>query len=160
MARPRPEPDTSAAASPSSGGDPSAEPSAQESDAPRDTSNPRFGDTVAFDDGSKLTCAQPVTFKRSQFAAGGEGRKVFLKVKCTFRNRSGSTFEPIGTIVGMSAGGEEGDQVFQQGLDMPTNPVLDGKSVTWWTGFGVASKKDVQVSVNVGFLDYDTVVFS
>jgi hypothetical protein len=149
-----------ASASPSAGDDASAEPAAQESDAPRDTSNPRFGDDVAFDDGTRLTCARPVAFQRDRFAAGGEGRRVFLKVKCTFRNSSGSTFEPIGTTVAMSAGGEEGDQVFQEDLDLPTNPVLDGRSVTWWSGFGVASKKDVQVSVDVGFLDYDTVTFS
>lgn len=126
----------------------------------RDKNNPAFGATVAFKDKSTLMCANPVTFKRDKFAAGGARSTVFLKVQCTFKNRSGETFEPALTTLSMSAAGAEGESVFQEGLDAPDNPVLAGKSVTWWSGYGVQANKDVQLSVNVGFLDYPTITFS
>ena len=38
--------------------------------------------------------------------------------------------------------------------------MLPGKSVTWWMGYGVPNQKDLQLEVNVGFLDYGTVIFT
>lgn len=119
----------------------------------------KFGGTVTFKDSSTLTCETPVSFKRDQFAAGGENAMVLLKVKCTFTNRSGKTFEPGLTSGSMTADGVEGESVFQQGLDAPDNPVLSGRSVTWWMGYGLASSKDVQLTVRLGFLGYDAVTF-
>jgi hypothetical protein len=120
----------------------------------------RFGASALFKDGSVLTCGKPVTFRRSEFAAGGENATVFLKSKCTFVNRSGKVFKPAGTSGSMSAGGVEGDSVFQTGFDAPDNPVLPGKSVTWWMGYGVVSAEDVQLTVRLGFLDYSSVTFT
>lgn len=128
--------------------------------AAREETNPAFGQVATFKDKSTLTCGKPASFKRAQFAAGGEQAKVFLKVKCTFTNRSGETFEPALTTLSMSAAGAEGESVYQEGLDAPDNPVLNGKSVTWWSGYGVEANKEVQVSVKVGFLDYPTITFS
>jgi hypothetical protein len=126
----------------------------------RTEDNPAFGQTVTFKDKSTLTCAKPVKFKRDESALGGEKSAVFLKVKCTFTNRSGQTFDPTLTTVSMSAAGIEGDSVYQGDLDTPDNPVLNGKSVTWWSGYGVTANKDVQFSVNIGFLEYPTITFS
>jgi hypothetical protein len=120
----------------------------------------KFGSVATFKgDGSTLTCAAPVAFKRGQFAAGGEGAKAFVKSKCTFTNRSDKVFKPAGTSGSMSANGVEGESVFQEGLDAPDNPVLPGKSVTWWMGYGVASSSSLQLTVSLGFLDFDSVTF-
>lgn len=120
----------------------------------------KFGQTVKFKDGSTLTVAKPTTFKRSQYAAGGEGKKVFLKFKSTFKNNTKEVFDPGLTTASVSAGGEEGESVFQEGLDAPDNKILPGKSVTWSMGYGVDTQKDLQLEVSVGFLDYGTVIFT
>lgn len=118
-----------------------------------------FGATATFKDGSTLTCAEPVPFQRGEFAVGGEQAKVFLKSQCTFTNHSGQVFKPAGTSGRMSANGTEGESVFQEGLSTPDNPVLPGKSVTWWMGYGVESAADVQLTVSLGFLDYTDITF-
>jgi hypothetical protein len=118
-----------------------------------------FGSTVTFKDGSTLTCSKPVQFTRDQFAAGGENAAVLLKSRCTFANRSGKVFNSSGTSGSMSANGAEGDSVYQDGLGTPSNPVLPGKSVSWWMGYGVNSTTDVQLTVSLGFLDYSDVTF-
>lgn len=120
----------------------------------------KFGQTVKFKDGSSLTVGKPVAFKRDQYAAGGEGKKVFLKFKSTFTNGTKEIFDPALTTASVSAGGEEGESVFQEGLDAPDNKILPGKSVSWWMGYGVDTKTDLQLQVTVGFLDYGTVIFT
>jgi hypothetical protein len=146
---------------------PTAPPSADSNTAggskPAGTALPKgvtkFGSTVTFKDGSTLTCAAPIAFKRAQYAAGGKEAEAFLKSKCTFTNRSDTVIEPAGTTGRMSAGGVEGESVFQEGLDAPDNPVLPGKSVSWWMGYGVASSDSLQLTVSIGFLSYDAVTF-
>jgi hypothetical protein len=119
----------------------------------------KFGAVATFKDSSTLTCAKPVPFKRDQYASGGETAKALLKTKCTFTNHSSKVFNPSGTTGSMSAGGAEGDSVYQAGLDAPDNPVLPGKSVSWWMGYGVQSTSDVQLTIGLGFLDYAEVTF-
>lgn len=138
----------------------SAPGASEEPAAERPDDNPAWGQTVTFDDGSTLTCAKPVKFKRAEFAIGGENAKVLLKSQCTFVNGSDDTFEPGLTTASMTAGDTEGESVYQEGLDAPDNPVRPGKKVTWWVGYGVPSAKDVQLTVSLGFLDYDDVTFS
>ncbi len=120
----------------------------------------KFGETVKFKDGSTLLVAAPVKFKRDQYAAGGEGKKVSLKFKATFKNNTKDVFDPALTTASASAGGTEGESIFQNGLDAPDNKLLPGKSVTWWMGYGLDTDKDIQLEVNVGFLDYGTVIFT
>lgn len=120
----------------------------------------KFGEIVKFKDGSTLTVAAPVKFKRDQYAAGGENKKVFLKFKATFKNNTKDVFDPALTTGSASAGGTEGESIYQSGLDAPDNKVLPGKSVTWWMGYGLDTDKDLQLEVNVGFLDYGTVIYT
>ncbi|GLW28510.1 hypothetical protein [Actinoplanes regularis] len=120
----------------------------------------RFGQTVKFKDGSTLTVSKPQTFKRDKYAVGGEKSKVFVKFKSTFKNNTKEVFDPSLTTGSASAGGEEGDSIYQDGLDAPDNKVLPGRSVTWWMGYGVSTQKELQLEVNVGFLDYGTVIFT
>lgn len=120
----------------------------------------KFGDTIKFKDGSTLTVGKPVKFKRDQYAAGGENKKVFLKFKSTFTNKTKEVFDPGLTSGSASSGGTEAESIYQDGLDAPDNKVLPGKSVTWWMGFGFDTDKDVQLDITVGFLNYGTVVFT
>jgi hypothetical protein len=120
----------------------------------------KFGQTVKFKDGSTLIVGKPVKFKKDKYAAGGEGKKVFLKFQATFTNGTKDVFDPALTTGSATGGGTEGESIYQEGLDAPDNKVLPGKKVTWWMGYGLDSDKDLQLEVNVGFLDYGTVIFT
>ncbi len=120
----------------------------------------KFGQKVVFKDGSELTVAKPVSFDRDKFAAGGEKAKKFLKFKVTFTNKTDKVFDPTLTTAAATGGGEEGEAIYQDGLDSPSNKLLPGKSVSWWAGYGLGSDKDLQLEVTVGFLDYGTVIFT
>lgn len=120
----------------------------------------RFGDTVTFGDGNTLTVGKPVKFERDQWAAGGEDYKHAVKFKVTFVNNSDEVFDPALTSGNATSGEREGESIFQSGLDAPDNKVLPGKKVTWWMGYGIDKPKDVTLTVSVGFLDYDDVIFT
>jgi hypothetical protein len=119
-----------------------------------------FGETVRFEDGSTLVASAPVKFTRDEFAFGGDDYKHHVKVKVTFTNNSDKVFDPALTTGAMSSGEREGDSVFQDGLDAPENKLLPGKKVTWWMGYGVDDPKRVTLTVSMGFLDYDDVIFT
>ncbi|MDY7089721.1 MAG: hypothetical protein SYR96_32030 [Actinomycetota bacterium] len=120
----------------------------------------KFGQTVKFKDGSTLTVGKPVKFKKDKYAAGGEGKKVFLKFQSTFTNGTKDVFDPALTSGSASGDGEEADSIYQDGLDAPENKILPGKKVSWWMGYGFTTAKEIQLEVNVGFLDYGTVIFT
>ena len=119
-----------------------------------------FGDTVTFEDGSTLTVAAPVAFRPKRFAAGGESFPAHVKYRATFTNNTDEVFDPSMTTANVTSGGVEGDSVYQDGLDAPENPVLPGKSVSWWMGYGVQEPADTQLTVTLGFLDYEDVIFT
>ena len=120
----------------------------------------KFGETIKFDDGSTLKVAKPVKFTPSQYAITGDKQPIYVKFKATFVNKTKEVYDPSLTTASASANGEEAESVYQDGLSTPSNKVLPGKSVTWWMGYGVKSQKDLQLQINVGFLDHDTVVFA
>jgi hypothetical protein len=119
-----------------------------------------FGDTVTFEDGSTLVVEAPIKFRPKGFAAGGEAFPAHVKYKATFTNNTDEVFDPGLTDGSVSSAGVEGDSVYQDGLDAPDNPVLPGKSVTWWMGYGVQDPADTQLTVRLGFLDYEDVIFT
>lgn len=119
-----------------------------------------FGDTVTFEGGSTLTVEAPVKFRPKRFAAGGEAFPAHVKYKATFTNNTDEVFDPALSSGSVSSAGIEGDSVFQDGLDAPDNPVLPGKSVTWWMGYGVQDPADTQLTVSLGFLDYEDAIFT
>jgi hypothetical protein len=120
----------------------------------------KFGQTVKFDDGSTLRVTKPVEFSPDEYAMTGEKRPEYVKFKATFTNRTKKIYDPSMTSASASAAGEEGESVYQSGLGTPDNKVLPGKSVSWWMGYGVRSQKDLQLEVDIGSLDYDTVIFT
>jgi hypothetical protein len=120
----------------------------------------KFGQTIKFTDGSTLRVDKPVKFTPDQYAVTGEKKPLYLKFKATFVNKTNEVYDPSLTTASASANGEESESVYQDGLDTPDNKVLPGKSVSWWMGYGVTSQNDLQLQVGVGFLDYDTVIFT
>jgi hypothetical protein len=120
----------------------------------------KFGQTIKFDDGSTLKVDKPTKFKPDKYAITGEKKKLYMKFKATFTNRTKEIYDPTLTTASASADGEEGESVFQDGLSTPTNKVLPGKAVSWWMGYGINSDKDLQLQLDIGFLDHDTVIFT
>jgi hypothetical protein len=120
----------------------------------------KFGQTVKFKDGSTLTVGKPVKFKPDEYAVTGDKKPVYVKFKATFVNKTKEVYDPSLTTASASADGEEGESVYQNGLSTPDNKVLPGRSVSWWMGYGVKSQKQLQLELNIGFLDHDTVIFT
>jgi hypothetical protein len=119
-----------------------------------------FGELVTFEDGSTLTVEAPVEFRPKKFAFGGEAFSDHVKFQATFTNNTDKVFDPGLTTGNVTSAGVEGESVYQEGLDAPENPVLPGKSITWWMGYGVQDPADTQLTVRLGFLDYDDVIFT
>jgi hypothetical protein len=151
--------DTGTAAAPGAEPGVEAEPGIEE-ETPATPAVYKFGQTVKFNDGNTLTVGKPVKFKRDEYASGGENQPIAVKFKLTFKNNSKTVFDPALTAGSVSAGGEEGESIYQTGLDAPENKVLPGKSVTWSMGYGVKSTSDLQLEVDMGFLEYGTVIFT
>jgi hypothetical protein len=120
----------------------------------------KFGQTIKFDDGSTLQVAKAVKFTPDQYAVTGAKKPEYVKFKATFVNKTNQVYDPSLTSASASAGGEEAESVYQDGLSTPDNKVLPGKSVTWWMGYGVKSQKDLQLQIDIGFLDHDAVIFA
>jgi hypothetical protein len=120
----------------------------------------KFGQTVTFEDGSTLVAGPPVKFTPDQYAAGGEKFKYHVKFKVTFTNKTSEVFDPTLTTGSVTSGEREGDSVYQDGLDAPDNKILPGKRITWWMGYGVDNPNDVQLTVSMGFLDYEDAIFT
>jgi hypothetical protein len=119
-----------------------------------------FGDVVRFRDGSTLTVSRPVPFDRTAVMAGGEHARHTVKFRATFRNGSGEVFDPSLTSASMSSGDTEGDAIYGEGFDSPDTKLLPGHTVRWWEAYGVKSATRWTVEMNVGFLDYPTVIFT
>ena len=133
---------------------------ADEADGPAPDDVFPFGEEVVFDDGSTLVVSPPQALVRDEFAFGGEDFPAHVQFELTFTNNTDEVFDPTFTTGGVTSGGVEGDSVFQDGLDAPDNPVLPGQSITWSMGYGVQDPADVTLDVNLGFLEYDDVIFS
>lgn len=118
-----------------------------------------YGSTVTFDDGSTLTCTEPARFKPDTYAVYEAKKKFAVKTRCTFVNNSDETFDPALTSGSLSADGEEGASIYQQGLDAPDNPVLPGRKVSWSMGYSVASTKAMELTVSIGFFDHPEITF-
>jgi hypothetical protein len=119
-----------------------------------------FGETVTYKDGSTLKVEAPVAFKPGKYSAGGEKFAAHVKYRATFTNNTKKVFDPAMSDANVTSAGVEGESVYQNGLDAPDNPVLPGKSVTWWMGYGVNDSADTQLTVRLGFLDYDDAIFT
>lgn len=155
-----PAPTSKAAAADPAADDTAAAAETEEAEDPKPEGVYAFGDTVVFDDGSKLTISKPVKFRPAEFASGGEKSKYHVKVKITFTNKSGEVFDPTLTTVKMSSADEEGEEVYQDGFDTPSNKLLPGKKVSWSAGFGIKSAKSQTVTVSMGMLDYADAIFT
>lgn len=120
----------------------------------------KFGQTVKFADGSTLTVGKPVKFTPDEYAVTGDRKPLYLKFRATFRNNTQAVFDPTLTSASASAAGEEGESVYQDGLGTPDNKVLPGRSVSWWMGYGVKGRGDLQLEITMGLTDYGTVIFT
>lgn len=133
---------------------------ASASDKPATDGVFHFGQTVTYKDGSTLKVEAPVAFKPGKYAAGGEKFAAHVKYRATFTNNTKKVFDPMGSDGNVTSAGVEGESVYQDGLDAPDNKVLPGKSITWWMGYGVNDSTDTQLTVRLGFLDYDDAIFT
>lgn len=135
----------------------SAEPTTGEVDA-----MPKFGDTVTYPDGLKITVKDLGKFEPSETAAGNEGGTPH-QIEITLENGSDNPVDPNLLHATASSGGKESNQIFdsEAGLNgAPTTTVLPGKSVTWIEGYAFADPDDVTFEISSFDAGRDSVIYT
>lgn len=123
---------------------------------------PKFGDTVTYPDGLKITVKDLGEFEPSETSAGNEGGTPH-KIEITVENGSDNPVDPNLLHATASSGGKESNQIFdsEAGLNgVPTTTVLPGKSVTWVEGYAFADPDDVTFQISSFDAGRDSVVYT
>ena len=118
---------------------PAAEETTEDSSDSSQTQLLAFGQTYTSPDGNwSVSVAQPVKYRKSQYAAGGDGFKSAAKVKITIKNLStGKSVDPSSLDVTATSGDREADSIFDNNVaDAPNAVILPGRSVSWSEVFG------------------------
>lgn len=119
-----------------------------------------FGDTWTWEDGLEITVSEPEAFKPGEYSAGGEGYDSHVKFDVTIENKSGEPFDASLVYLTMQSGTSEGEEVFDDGLEgSPSTTLLDGRKVTFTSGFGVEDPSDLVLEVTPDF-EYDAALFT
>lgn len=124
--------------------------------------NPKFGDSYAWDDGLKVTVSAPSEVTPTEYAAGTVEGWTNLGWTITIENGTSENYDPTMILVKVAAGGQEGSTIFDtdwQGT--PTSTILPGNSVTWVAAYAVADPATVQLSIeDVAAFDKGEVIFT
>lgn len=108
-----------------------------------------FGQTFTYQDGLEISVSDKGKFTPSAYASGGEGQNLHEKFRVTVTNGTDAVYDPSLLSVAVNSGGEDGDQVFDTGLDgSPTGKVRPGKSISYDVGFGIADRGDITLTVS------------
>lgn len=127
-------------------------------DEPEDTLTASFGEAVTYRNSLTVTVGAPEAFRRSEWASGGEGSAALIKFKVTITNDGDEPYDASMLMLSVQSGTGEGDEVYDTdgGLDggLMTS-VLPGRTVEFWSGWGVDDADDLVVQLTPGF-DYRT----
>jgi len=119
-----------------------------------------FGQTAVWDDGMEVWVGEPSEYTPDDTNAGFSGTGIAVRFTVTVYNNSAYNFEPIDLYVEAMSANQAGERIFDvaNGIDLPTDPVLPGESLTWDIAFEVVDPADMAVAVAPGW-DYNTVYF-
>lgn len=118
--------------------------------------NPVIGETWLWDDGLALTLSDMRSYEPSYEDVTSYDRHVVLDV--TVENGTGDNYDPRDLRMTASSGGQEAETAYDTGQGLngyPTTTVLDGQSVTFEFGFGVADLDDLTVEISDSNWDID-----
>lgn len=151
--------DSKATSEPNSSSSSSA--SASSGDASQSTGEAKFGQTVTFPDGMKVTVTDKGTFKPSDSAAVIKKAKKYEQYQVTLTNGSKKKFDPALVSVSLQDGEDTSEQVVDVEKSIgigPTTKLLPGRTVKWKVAFGT-NTKDLVMEVTAGF-DNDPAIFT
>jgi hypothetical protein len=116
-----------------------------------------FTETYTYADGLAITVSAPEEFTPGEYAVGVEGGGTPVVLGITIENGTGEVFDPALMYPVVASGGTESEAVYDDGIDMlPSSKIQPDKSLTYTVAYMVADTNDVQVDLEPGFLEYDT----
>jgi hypothetical protein len=125
-----------------------------------------FGQNITWPDGVAVTVSEPKAYRPSSSAAASRAAARYVSMTITLTNGSDKNVEATGTTLAVTANGTPADEVFDSAKGIggsPTSTVLPGKSVTYTVAFGVPTKEqtELQVEVRPGFgFGYQPAIFT
>lgn len=111
-----------------------------------------FGQRITWPDGVAVTVSQPKAYRPSSSAATSQSAARYVSMTVTLTNGSDKNVEATGTALAVTANGTPADEVFDsvKGIGgSPTSTVLPGKSITYTVAFGVPTKEQTELQVDV-----------
>ncbi|PRZ05210.1 hypothetical protein BCE75_108192 [Isoptericola sp. CG 20/1183] len=116
-----------------------------------------FAETYTYADGLAISVSAPEEFTPGEYAVGVEGEGTPVVFEVTIENGTGAVFDPSLMYPVVASAGTESEAVYDDGIDMlPSSKVQPDKSLTYTVAYMVADPSDVQVDLEPGFLEYDT----
>ncbi|WP_402370879.1 DUF4190 domain-containing protein [Isoptericola rhizosphaerae] len=116
-----------------------------------------FDETYTYADGLAVTVTAPEEFTPGEYAVGAEGEGTPVVFEVTIENDTDEVFDPVLMYPIVASGGSESMAVYDDGIDMmPSSKIQPGKSLTFSVAYMVADTGDVQVDLEPGFLEYET----
>lgn len=123
-----------------------------------------FGETFAYDDGVKVTVAEPAPYQPGPYAAGHTQGHKALTVRITVVNGSDETADlDLTTVTFKDADGAEADKVFDGDLPRElAGKLAPGKqsAATYAVSLPADAAHTLEVQVEPGFLQYDNATWS
>src|SRR5690349_22781078 len=114
-----------------------------------------FGDVAQWD-GVEMGLSKPKPFQPSEWSAGAEEFDESVVFEVTLTNTGTGQYDPSMAYLSATSGGVMASEIFDNGVgDVPTTPVLPGKSVTWKVALNVADPAGLVVEVSPG-LEFQT----
>jgi hypothetical protein len=126
-------------------------------EAPKE--NPKFGETVTYENGLQITVSKPKEFKPTDTAAVTEDAAKFLSFDVLVVNNTGKNFDPSMIYMSLQSGDTEGEEVFDSegGYEgTPSTKLLDGRQAKYKVGFGVADPNDL----NTGDFEQEATLYT
>lgn len=137
------------------------EPEVEEAEVeePEQSSELAFGETFTYENGLSVTVSAPEPFTPSDVSAGGENFSAHVRFNVTVVNGTDERYEPLMFSTSLQSANQEGDAVFDNGLEgAPTTVLLPGREATFPVGYGVANPEDLVLEVSPGF-EYESIVY-
>lgn len=123
----------------------------------------RYGKTLKYPDGMKLTVSKPEQFDPPASAYADESMPYYVRFTVTITNDSSERFDPVLTSVTVASGQTEGSPIYDvsNGLSVtPTTSIPPGEVRSWVVAFGVTDVDDITAQVALNDLVHDPAMFT
>ena len=111
----------------------------------------KFGQGFRWTNGVEIGVAKPTPFTPGQYSSK-KPAKAYLMFTVTIVNKSGAAFDPSSLQLSAVSGGTAASRVYDSDLgSLPSATILNGRTLSFKVGYGVADPKDVVMQVQPGY---------